>query len=123
MKPCNGKHNSCPNLIDYGEKYCPDCLPDQKQREKARVKAYDKERGSAKKRGYDVVWARLRQYKLKINPLCECPDCLAGAKRITSANMVHHIEPVKTHPELRLVLENLQSMARNCHERIEGRKR
>ena len=123
MKPCNGKHNSCPNLIKHNEHYCAECLPDQKQREKDKVRTYDKERGSSRERGYDKVWRSLRRYKLRHNPLCECPDCLNGEKRVLSATMVHHIVPIEICPELRLDLNNLLSMTRDCHERIHGRKR
>ncbi len=123
MKPCKGKFGSCPNIIDYGEKYCPECLPIEKNRNKIKASEYDKDRGSARARGYDAVWSRLRKMKLRMNPLCECVNCLSGERQIKTATVVHHIWPIETHPELRLVMSNLMSMARDCHEREEGRKR
>ena len=123
MKPCNGKFGTCKNTIEHNVKFCPDCLPDQKQRQVDKNKQYDKERGSAGERGYDAVWAKLRKLKLRINPLCECTDCQNGKIRIRSANMVHHIKEIETHPGLRLDMNNLLSMKRECHERHHGRKR
>ena len=123
MKPCNGKYGICSALIEHNEKYCPKCLPTEKTRHKAKTKEYEQDRGTSYERGYDLAWSKLRKYKLKVSPLCECPDCMAGTKRVKSADMVHHIEPIETHPELRLVMSNLLSMARACHEREHGRKR
>jgi 5-methylcytosine-specific restriction protein A len=37
--------------------------------------------------------------------------------------LVHHIEPVETAPEKRLAVENLQSLCRDCHEELHGRRR
>jgi 5-methylcytosine-specific restriction protein A len=123
MKPCNGKFGTCKNTIEHNKKFCPDCIAGEKQRQKTKTKEYDEDRGTAAERGYDAVWAKLRKLKLRISPLCECPDCQSGYLRIRSANMVHHIKEIETHPELRLVMSNLLSMKRECHERLHGRKR
>jgi len=40
--------------------------------------------------------------------------------RVTIAEDVHHIKPIRTHPELRLVWDNLMSVCRECHKIIEG---
>lgn len=71
-------------------------------------------RQSAAARGYDRDWQRLRDAYLKAHPLCE----RCGKE---PADTVHHIKPVETHPELRLVWENLESMGRVCHEQFHGR--
>ncbi len=56
-------------------------------------------------------WRNLRAYKLTINPFCErCPPDL-----LTIATEVHHIKEVKTHPELSLELDNLESLCKPCH--------
>ena len=123
MKPCNGKYGTCKNTIKHNEKYCPECKGAERARQRAKTKEYDKLRGTATERGYDAAWRKLRAYKLKISPLCACPDCQNGLIRVKSANTVHHIKPVHTHPHLRLRLDNLLSMTRECHEKIEGRKR
>lgn len=89
--------------------------------EKRQQRVYDKDRGSAKDRGYDSSWRKVRSLKLRKDPLCECARCKAAG--ITKAAvLVHHIKPIKAHPELRLTLSNLLSMAFDCHEIEEGRK-
>lgn len=100
-RPC--RNRGCPNSYP-----CAD-HPDDKQ--------YDKQRGSSSARGYDRRWQLARRIKLSRDPLCE--RCLP---KVTAAVIVHHILPVDTHPELRLEMNNLQSMCFNCHEIIEGRK-
>lgn len=77
----------------------------------------DRDRGTATERGYDAQWRKLRLLKLEANPLCECNDCLAGKKRYVAAEVVDHIIAIESQPELRLVWENLRSMAKRCHDR------
>ena len=58
-----------------------------------------------------VPWIRLRNYKLSQTPFCErCPKEL-----LTTATEVHHKNEVKTHPELRLDFDNLESLCKSCH--------
>ena len=97
---------------------CPECT---KKRKKQWQQEYDRNRPSASKRGYNASWQRLRKAKLRKNPLCECDDCQAGLKRVVAASLVHHIQSVESHPELRLKWDNLMSVSRKCHERIHGR--
>ena len=123
VKPCKGKRDTCPNLVEYNETYCASCMPHEAERNKAKSREYEQDRGTSYERGYDAVWRKLRRYKLRLNPLCECPDCLSGKTVVRNATMVHHIYPVATHPELRLKMSNLLSMSRECHERHHGRKR
>ena len=123
MKPCNGRHGTCPNTIEHNQTYCPACLITEAQRSKKKAREYEQDRGSSYERGYDLAWRKLRKYKLRANPICESPDCLDGTRRVTAATVVHHIKDIDTHPELRLVLDNLMSVAFECHEKIHGRKR
>lgn len=51
-----------------------------------------------------------------------CQRCLQ-AGRYTPATHAHHIKPVLEYPELKYDLDNLQSLCRECHEVIHGRKR
>lgn len=55
-------------------------------------------------------WRGLRAYKLYVNPFCE--RCLPT---LTQATEVHHIKEVKTHPELSLEFDNLESLCKTCH--------
>ena len=123
MKPCKGRHDTCPNTVEHNQTYCPDCLIAEVQRNKKKAREYEQDRGSSYERGYDLQWRKLRKYKLKINPLCECPNCLNGRLRVRAATVVHHIKDIETHPELRLVMDNLMSVTTKCHEKIHGRKR
>ncbi|TGE31319.1 HNH endonuclease [Desulfosporosinus sp. Sb-LF] len=79
---------------------------------------YDRRRGSAKQRGYDRHWKRLRKIFLHENPLCH--DCLL-VERLTPAKEVHHIKKVREHPELRLVKSNLMGLCKACHSVRTGR--
>lgn len=74
---------------------------------------YDLERGNSGERGYDAVWQKVRAMKASQDPLCQ--ECLKIGT-IRPLDKVHHIRPVATHPELRLVMENLRSLCTPCHE-------
>lgn len=101
--PC--RNRGCPN-----SQPCPDHPED---------KAYDQHRGSASSRGYDRRWQFIRRVKLANDPLCERCE---NNGIVEPAEMVHHIQPVSTHPELRLVMSNLMSLSDDCHDIVEGRK-
>jgi len=70
-------------------------------------------------RGYDKQWFKVRAMKLKSNPLCQRCESNGVVK---PAVMVHHIKPISSHPQLRLVIDNLMSLCHDCHEVIEGRR-
>jgi 5-methylcytosine-specific restriction enzyme A len=70
-------------------------------------------------RGYDNQWHKVRMLKAKSSPLCE----LCEQQDIdTPVDVVHHIKSIEEAPELRLVMSNLMSLCRDCHEAIHGRK-
>lgn len=57
-----------------------------------------------------------------------CQDCLARYMvdpdwQVKTADMVHHIKPRKTHPELELVLGNLISLCDLHHEQRHPERR
>ncbi len=115
-RPCPGRgrrYHSCPNSVRGSERYCPDC---QTIVDKESAK-YDKERDQTEERQFihSPAWRALTELKASINPLCE--ECLKQ-DRDTPRDLSHHIKPVKTHPELRLALENLMSVCNNCHEQV-----
>lgn len=84
----------------------------------------DKQRGTAKQRGYDQAWRNRRAHKLRIDPLCE--ECEREG-RVTEATQVHHIVPfASTNDRLRLAWNNLESICEACHARksqVESRHR
>lgn len=113
-RPCPGKGprtRRCPNIVARGVSCCPACAP----YEKATVREYDHRRGNAKERGYDATWAKVRAMKLSADPLCE--EHLRQG-HVVPAVLVHHIQPVETHPEMRLSMENLRSLCVEHHEAI-----
>ncbi|MGE0153041.1 MAG: HNH endonuclease [Reyranellaceae bacterium] len=77
----------------------------------------DRERGSARKRGYDGDWERTRAAWLAVHPLCQCDDCREGELQVTAASVVDHIVPISVAPERRLDPTNFRSMSKACHDR------
>lgn len=87
---CNGVHLP-------GER-CAQSLARERER-KARA---DANRPSARDRGYDAEWRKLRAQHLAAHPYCvRCGD---------PASVVDHIVPVKIAPHRRLDRTNLQSL-------------
>ncbi len=80
-------------------------------------------RESATARGYDEHWKRLRDWWLRIHPLCACDDCQEGKLRLHAAQVVDHIIPICTRPDLRLEPSNLRSMTKRCHDRHTAQQR
>lgn len=83
-------------------------------------------RESSDSRGYDAEWRKVRAIKVEKNPLCE--RCLKIGKYVPinkkvngNYGVVHHIIPVEERPDLRLVLDNLESLCFECHEAHHGR--
>jgi 5-methylcytosine-specific restriction protein A len=106
-KPC--KAPLCPALVK-GNRYCT-AHADQ---ERSRARRHDEWRGTAASRGYDSDWVKVRTAALKRDHyLCQhcMKDCL-----LTEAKDVDHIVPVRTAPELRLNINNTQSLCRSCHQ-------
>ena len=91
---------------------------------KGKRRGGDTESSSA--RGYDSAWRKVRDRKAKQSPLCE--RCLKVGRYIPikervdgKPGVVHHIKPVDKFPELRLSMENLESLCWMCHEVEHGR--
>lgn len=57
-------------------------------------------------------WRRLRNYKKNIAPICE--NC-ERKNIITPMDCVDHIKPIRLWPELKLSMDNLQSLCNHCH--------
>mgnify|MGYP001469300381 CR=1 FL=1 len=70
-------------------------------------------RASAKERGYDSRWGKVRKLKLRADPLCE--ECNKGHV-LTRAVMVHHIVPIEDGGEP-LDWGNLMSLCTTCHDK------
>jgi HNH endonuclease. len=114
-RPC-GKIG-CRNLTT--ERYCAEHVYLEEQQRKERHKRYDEQQRDKKAAAFykSVEWERARQQALfKYWGLCQ--NCLKN-KKITPADMVHHIKPVRSHWELRLRLDNLIPLCHSCHNKID----
>ena len=68
---------------------------------------HDERRGSARARGYDARWQRVRRMHLASEPLCRT----CGLPAV----LVDHIVPIRD-AGARLDDDNLQSLCRRCHD-------
>jgi len=84
----------CTALVDSGR--CPAHTPDSDKR---------------KHEIYGRDWRKLRDHKLKVDPICEIRTHCQGA----IATQVDHIVRVSERPDLRLEWRNLQSACEDCH--------
>lgn len=103
--PCSKP--GCPELVKVGQTYC------EKHR-KERHKRYDKRKRDKKKSKFysSGRWRKLRNKKLKTDPLCEY--CLED-DIVTEATEVDHIIPIDARWDLRLSWDNLKSACHSCH--------
>ena len=109
-KPC--RHPGCPKLTTHKSGFCT-------KHYSPIVRRYDKERVTSTERGYDSVWHKLSNMKLRANPMCQCEECRGHGK---IADTVHHIKSVEEYPELRLDWDNLLSMNHVCHDRLHAKR-
>lgn len=96
--------------------HLPVHLPSQRQ---AREQ-YDMRRGSSTKRGYGRDWQKVRAAVLTEEPLCRA--CMSRG-RVTEAVEVHHEQPIRERPDLRLQKAFLVPLCKPCHSALEARKR
>jgi 5-methylcytosine-specific restriction enzyme A len=87
--------------------------------EHAAAHVYVDRRGSARDRGYDNDWRRLRDRYLRTHPLCARCD---AAGKTTPAEVVHHVVPIDAGGP-RMDVDNLMPLCRACHEQVHGRRR
>ncbi|MEK4228957.1 HNH endonuclease [Solibacillus sp. FSL H8-0538] len=85
-------------------------------------KPYDKySRNKDRDRFYhSTAWKRARELAL-LRDSYLCQECLKH-KRITNADMVHHIVEVKDDIKLALTLNNLISLCNQCHNKQHGQQ-
>lgn len=67
---------------------------------------------TAARRGYNRQWQQLRDFYIRLHPVCEV--C-----KIAPAVEVHHKESIKRNPARRLDQSNLLAVCRPCHDHIE----
>lgn len=116
-RPC--AKPGCPNLTT--EKYCAVHFhfaeQEQRERDKRRHEKYDREKRDRRAAAFynSPAWKRLRRHRLMIDHGL-CQDCLLE-NRITPADVVDHIKPVRMFWHLRLRLDNTRSLCHACHNR------
>ena len=71
---------------------------------------------SSTERGYGYRWQQARERFLRAHPLCQCPDCDEGRKRLTPATVVDHITPHRGDMALFWDEANWQAMSKACHD-------
>jgi len=101
LKPCS--YPGCRALVAGGGSRCV-------KHAKTEQRQYDRQRGSAAKRGYDGKWRRYRAAYLARNPVCvHCGDV---------AEAVDHIQPVSGPDDPKFFEpENHQALCASCHSR------
>jgi len=105
-RPC--RYQGCPNLATSGEQYCP-------QHKAKTEQFYNKYQRPNDKHAYGRAWKRIRDRKIKENPLCE--ECLKVGI-IKAAEEVHHILPLADGGTSER--SNLISLCRSCHLKAHG---
>jgi len=109
VKPCH--FPSCPELIPVKKSppYCDD-------HEKKMLKSWDSQRETAVDRGYTTRWVKLRNMKMRNDPMCE--RCGERGK-LTFAELIHHVDGNARHNDM----DNLQSLCRECHGEVHAGER
>lgn len=75
-------------------------------------KTYDKERGSAKSRGYNSRWTKVREIFISANPFCVM--CNAEGNEHVLGEEVDHIKEIKDGGEM-YNFRNLQTLCKRHH--------
>lgn len=128
LRPC--RQVGCRNLIQPPERYCPQHKWTPEQRA-----AYERERNRERHREYDQTkrdkrlkafydspeWERLRQYVLNRDHHL-CVMCLEQ-HRLTPADTVDHIVPIREAWDRRLDPENCRSLCASCHSKRHAAER
>ena len=107
--PCS--HPGCPELVEYGERYCEKHLKEENKR----YEKYD--RDPAVRRRYGRAWKRIRDSYAAAHPLCEL--CLEKGI-YTKTEEIHHKLPLSeggTHDR-----SNLIALCKPCHARIHAER-
>ena len=105
--PC--RHRGCPAIVSPTIGWCEKHAREPQDERKAKQRQWDAKRGTAKERGYDATWRRLRMMVLRAQPIC-------AICRHDPAVMVDHIVPMAKGGE-RLDRDNLQGLCNTCHGR------
>lgn len=115
MKQCNVSY--CRTKVPLGTMYCDKHKGDSGKEYNKRVR-YSKPNSKYSKFYHTPEWRKTRKAKLLETPYCEV--CMReGITR--PAQLVHHVIELKDPQgwELRLDMDNLQSICYTCHNKVE----
>ena len=109
----------CGKVIDIGMKRCEDCARKAEQARKEYFKQYDAAVRDKRTAVFynSPEWEKARQQAL-MRDFGLCRDCLEE-KKITPADVVDHVKPIKKFWHLRLMLSNLRSLC-NMHHAVKS---
>ncbi len=88
----------------------------ERVRDYARVREYDQQQAFYR----TAAWLKLRVLQLNTHPYCD--NHLSNGEHVP-ATVVHHHEPIRTHPHRALDMSNLRSLCKPCHDAITARER
>lgn len=109
-KACNV--HLCPNLTDG--RFCDKHQKKHEENVQKSKRDYDKNRGSATKRGYNYRWQKAREQFLYEHPLCA--SCMKYGL-IVPSKVVDHVIAHKGDNELFWDESNWQALCKSCHDR------
>lgn len=119
LKPCAAP--ACGVLL-RGDTYCPRHQQEYEAKRAQAVKRshrrYNEGRAESDKFYGTSRWRKLSLYYRKLHPLCV--NCKSEG-RVTPAQVVDHIEPLKLRPDLATEWSNLRSLCHACHNLIGAR--
>ena len=118
LKSCNKV--GCPELIEAGNTYCDKHANEVENKRQRRYDRYQRNKKASK--FYSTSrWQKVRNKKLKLNPLCE--HCFPDD--VVIATEVDHFIPIGKDWSLRLSISNMQSLCHPCHMKktIQEKKR
>lgn len=107
--PC--RWPGCPETqAPGGQGYC-------REHQRAAWRQDNRERGTARERGYTKQYEKTREWVFKRQPLCIV--CKAEG-RLTVATVTHHIKPLAEGGTNRA--DNLLPLCEGCHNRLHGKE-
>lgn len=116
LKPCAWA--AC-SVVVRGETYCDKHKPLAELRDTERIKRtnqnYNERRDDSDAFYKTYRWRKFSELFRKQNPLCKHCNELG---KTTPAQLVDHIQPHKTHPDLAFTWTNLRSLCWACHNQI-----
>lgn len=113
LRPC--KQTGCTQLTRDVKGYCPDHIHLAQDQVRGAHSEYSRNRTDAKEQSFyhSPPWIKVRGMAWhRDHGLCQ--HCLRDG-RVTFADVVHHLVPIKVNWLLRLVLGNLVSLCDGCH--------